>query len=80
MSSTTVVSLPIAADSPPSPQPESTTQKALRFINIPVKARRQESGAQRQESGALFAVPPSARLPRSCIETCLAHRVDCFSE
>ena len=63
ISSNTVVSLPIAADSPPSPQPESTTQKALRFINIPVRARRQESGAQRQQSGAQSVVPPSAPSP-----------------
>ena len=56
MSSSTVVSIPIAAAAPPSPQPQSTTQKALRFINIPVKTRRQESGAH-------VAVPPSAPSP-----------------
>ena len=59
MSTTTVVSIPVASTAPPSPpqpQPQSTTQKALRFINIPVKARRQESGAQ-------VAVPPTAPSP-----------------
>ena len=59
MSTTTVVSIPVSSTAPPSPpqpQPQSTTQKALRFINIPVKARRQESGAQ-------VAVPPTVPSP-----------------
>ena len=60
---TTVVSLPIAAVSPPSPQPESTAQKALRFVSMPIRARRYEAGAQRPEPGAQSVVPPSAPSP-----------------
>jgi uncharacterized membrane protein len=63
VSSTAVVSLPTAAISPPSPQLESTAQKALRFINMPVRARRYEAGAQRPEPGAQSVVPPSAPCP-----------------
>jgi uncharacterized membrane protein len=62
-SSTTVVSLPIAATSPPSPQPQSTAQKALRFLNMPVRDRRYEAGAQRPEPAAQSVMPPSAPSP-----------------
>jgi hypothetical protein len=70
-SSTTVVSLPIAAISPPSPQLQSTAQKALRFLNMPVRARRYEAGAQRPEPAAHLLCHHQPRLQHSCIETCL---------
>jgi uncharacterized membrane protein len=62
-SMTTVVSLPVAATSPPSPQLQSTAQKALRFLNMPVRARRSESGAQRPEPAAQSVMSPTAPSP-----------------
>ena len=61
--SSTVVFLPIAAISPPSPQLQSTAQKALRFLNMPVRARRSESGAQRPEPAVQSVLPPTAPSP-----------------
>jgi hypothetical protein len=62
---TTVVSLPNATASPPSPQIQSTAQKTLRFLNVPVKtkARRSESSAQRAEPTAQSVLSPTAPSP-----------------
>jgi hypothetical protein len=52
VSTSTIVSLAPATVLPPSIQTESAARKALRFMNLPVKARRFEAGAQRLEPDA----------------------------
>jgi hypothetical protein len=56
----TVLSLPAAATAPPSPQLQSTAQKALRFLNMPVRARESESAPQRLQPAAQPVILPTA--------------------
>ena len=57
ISTNTIISLAPAL--PPTIQTESAARKALRFMNLPVKARKFEPGAQRMEPDA--GSIPSAR-------------------
>jgi hypothetical protein len=59
VSTNTMISLAPAL--PPSIQTESAARKALRFMNLPVKARKFEPGAQRMEPDARSE--PSAPSP-----------------
>ena len=61
ISTSTIVSLAPANVSPPNIQSESAARKALRFMNLPVKARRFEAGARRLEPDAQFV--PTAPSP-----------------
>jgi hypothetical protein len=64
---TAVLSLPAAATAPPSPQLQSTAQKALRFLNMPVRARESESVPQRLQPAAQPVILPTAPHPPTFI-------------
>ena len=60
VSTSTVVSLPPAVIPLPNTPTESAARKALRFMNMPTRARKYEAGAQRPETVAQFATVPTA--------------------